>query len=124
MTHFASVKTTFAIVFAAGLVALPGTPAGAAAKRAAYFGEWGLDAESCKSGDAELKIAKNYWGSVDFECQIKSVSGGKGVWRVKLHKCQGEGIGKTESVTIRASASNAKTSYAGDSFSNDFIRCP
>jgi hypothetical protein len=109
-----------AVVCAAGLLA--GLPAAAAGKPG-YIGEWGIDAKSCKGGEAEVGITSSTFSSVDSECRIKSVSGGNGVWTFNLHKCQGDGVSKTATVSFKASAKRATMHYAGSTFSNSLVRC-
>ncbi len=105
---------------AAMLLILGAAPASATP---AYLGEWGLNAASCRSGDAELGITHTHWSEVDSVCRIRSITGGNGVWQVNLYKCTGEGVKPTASVTIWASATRATTHYRASTFRNNFVRC-
>ncbi len=108
---------------AAGIAALLAGPVDAAAKRPAYLGVWGIGAAACRSGETDLVITRKEWGSVDTVCRIRSVTGGNGVWHASLFRCQGDGVSKTDKVTIWATATRATTLYAGDKFRNNFVRC-
>ncbi len=112
-----------ALACAAGLVSLTGLTAEAAAKKPAYIGTWGLDAASCRAGETDMVITRKEWGMTDSECRIRSITGGKGVWRANLYKCKGEGANPTERVTIWATATRATTKFAGTNFRNNWVRC-
>lgn len=117
------IKTVTLAACALGIAALLAGPADAAAKRPAYLGEWGLDVQSCRSGNNELGITRTTYGEVDTVCRIRSVSGGNGVWRLSLNKCQGDGAPKTAKLTIWATATRATVLHAGTKFRNNFVRC-
>ena len=119
-SHF---KTATIAACAAGIAALLAAPVEAAAKRPAYLGAWGIDAQACRSGETDLVISRKEWGSVDFVCRIRSVSGGNGVWHANLFRCRGDGVSKTDKVTIWATATRATTLYASAKFRSNFVRC-
>ena len=68
-----------------------------------YIGTWTVFSPQCGGDGGELEIRGNYWGEVDAVCRIRSVTGGGGVWTFKLDRCQGEGVKRTQQVTVLVS---------------------
>lgn len=105
---------------AVGLVMFP-TVASSAAKP--YVGKWTIFSPQCGSDGGELEIRGNYWGEVDAECRIRSVTGGGGVWTFNLDRCQGEGVKRTQQVTVTISGNRLTTSHRGAPQRTTFSRC-
>lgn len=98
-------------------------PATADAAAKPYNGTWTVFSPQCGGDDGELEIRGTYWGEVDAVCRIRSVTGGRGVWTFKLDRCQGEGVKRTQQVTVFVSGNRLTTLYRGNSRRTNFSRC-
>jgi hypothetical protein len=109
-----------AATLTAAAITLSSTPAGAAG--APYLGDWTV-ADSCTTGESELLITGTTWSSVDFVCKIRSVSGGAGVWRFKLHKCEGDGVKKAFTVKVWVRGNTLTQQSVGETGRYSLKRC-
>lgn len=100
------------ILAAATVFAVCSVPAIAAP---AYLGGWTVF-DTCTPAEVELRITRTMWSEVNSECSIRSVSGGNGVWRFNLHKCQGDGVKKTSTVKVTVKGNKLTQQVGGQTY--------
>ena len=89
-----------------------------------YNGTWTVFSPQCGGDDGELEIRGTYWGEVDAVCRIRSVTGGRGVWTFKLDRCQGEGVKRTQQVTVFVSGEPSDHALSRQLAANEFLALP
>ncbi len=110
--------TTLTVVFV-------GLGATAAMAKPAYIGTWASNAADCRSGDIAVAITPREVGLIDSVCRIRSVSGGRGFWRMKT-RCVTDGVRTNERFFVWANARRLTVEFASTvnpGFRTNYLRC-